>query len=585
MKEILVKLFLKVNSNLKLNYEKLSEKIEEYNKIYSNQQNLEKNEKKLILEKQNLKTEIDNLEIDIKKLEIKLENIKNYLKYIEKSSELLNIFGNANVIDLDSYFKNYDIWFEELKIFSSGLNMIENKIYKINKIENIRKNKFYELFLLKEISKNKILNVLSEDNEKLYEILNSGYIYLDKDIKKAFDFKKIPIIIKKGNSNNIRILFKDKRYVVIEKNKVMNLLFNENEENLKWYEDIEYVIFEKEFITDINFNIFVNFDKEVLGIKPLKLEDNMENNLKIISEKNIFEEILEILLSYKEDMKKNYDYISNIINDLEIKIVDFDGKDLDYLDDNYKRLSEIDDLIVSKMTVFNKMNFNEIRYLKNSINEIEELILKFNLEKEKILNSLENFSINEQKYYLENDIEIIDNNYTKINFMTSNLDVKIAILSLLIGENYNDLHESNITDKTNIYISRASKEKIKNKKNNEEIYLEDIKEDDKEIEFNSIKYFGKPILLTDTGYEVEVINFKRINEDLKFEIDKVKYNEYVLLYYEGNMKKEYIVEKITDLFNDNNYNFKYDIFTKSSITNVKEYSNLNVLFEILKIRL
>lgn len=585
MKEILVKLFLKVNSNLKLNYEKLSEKIEEYNKIYSNQQNLEKNEKKLILEKQNLKTEIDNLEIDIKKLEIKLENIKNYLKYIEKSNELLNIFGNANVIDLDSYFKNYDIWFEELKIFSSGLNMIENKIYKINKIENIRKNKFYELFLLKEFSKNKILNVLSEDNEKLYEMLNSGYIYLDKDIKKAFDLKKIPIIIKKGNSNNTRILFKDKRYIVIEKNKVMNLLFNENEENLKWYEDIEYVIFEKEFITDINFNIFVNFDKEVLGVKPLKLEDNIENNLKIISEKNIFEEISEILLSYKEDMKKNYDYISNIINDLEIKIVDFDGKDLDYLDDNYKRLSEIDDLIVSKMTVFNKMNFNEIRYLKNSINEIEELILKFNLEKEKILNSLENFSINEQKYYLENDIEIIDNNYTKINFMTSNLDVKIAILSLLIGENYNDLHESNITDKTNIYISRSLKEKIKNKKNNEEIYLEDIKEDDREIEFNSIKYFGKPILLTDTGYKVEVINFKRINEDLKFEIDKVKDNEYVLLYYEGYMKKEYIVEKITDLFNDNNYNFKYDIFTKSSITNVKEYSNLNVLFEILKIRL
>ena len=327
----------------------------------------------------------------------------NFKKYLIQNKSIENITINSDfpknkIVNLDKVIKEY-------------FNLI---IYEIKKNENIKNKDIKWIIIFPDsfdiINKNKLIELLDMKNIDIISETNAAYIGLLNEEKIKGNF---------SNNNNIMIINSDVYNTDINIYKINDNKYNLNKlSNKSFYfgantineKIIEIIIFVFGK-TDINEAIKKNYDLWKITL------DDIENKIKTIND-NINDEYLEIRTDFNKNYKKYligfikeyynekykgynikhtkgkilipynlikniiYEYITNILNKIEIEI---------------QKINEKIDLFII-MGEFSKSNL-----FKNRITQ------KFNDSKLFILNEYEKIIMKGSAIYGLNQIEIINN--------------------------------------------------------------------------------------------------------------------------------------------------------------------------------
>ena len=297
------------------------------------------------------------------------------------------------------------------------------------------------------------------------------------------------------NRNNIHeILYKEE--------KIINIEINENNRNLSYYFYLSLLISENKDI--INYSYSVDYINDIINNYQNNIEDN--NTLKKLIISKI---LLQIIDNYKNTDKYN-EKDENHLKDIERKNEEIINNNINYLnelkinmDKTYITRENIDIIYIDIInSLLEQKKFNDYEYVSNIFNQME--LKRINITEKMIdkLSSVLDIKNNYINEYLINNIDDLSHN-NKINFyyilfkyiIKNNiyiykfpLLIKIRkniqnILKLIISENENEklalIHKSGIIDKINYILERITDSKYyidlltlklnNNKNNNKEI--------------------------------------------------------------------------------------------------------------------
>ena len=535
----------------------LSDLIEEFYNVSKNINNTKKSIIKILKEK--LDTSKSTLDKILKEINSnKIDSFNNYLENIKDIFNMLNFQDISGEKNIFSFFEEAKILINKIKEKSQE-SILKNRInrklllnYKTsNSFNNSLKNRTFKQIIEKE--NNSLLNMKNKDvednilgaiyNYTSYSDINIQYFkqiydeYSNKNQRNDYAFKNFestPISLNNNNSviNQNKKIDKDVKILDlnIQIEKLNEMVINKEKENKKLLEKIEIM----------SNNIHKNDKKEELE----KLEEKLKKQL-----------------SLNNDLKKGLSNLKNNYKSLKME--------------NTKKISDIKNIKQD-----NDRLINEIKNLKN-----ENAILKSNNEKIKI-------HLKQLISKIEKDRK---NNDEEINILKKEKEIiknRLIEYSKKMHEDYNDL-EKQYKDLENKYIQIKNKViyntiseiktiDYKNKNNNEEKSIKDLKEAKNEIEIISkenLKFVekleGKVIKdnyseENNSNYEEE-FDFrkmtKRANEKGIFEDINIDYPEFQII------KQKYI---------DIDYNYLQRSIKKMLLTSQTNSKNKKYVLELCK---
>jgi len=468
------------------------------------------------------------------------------------------------------------------------LNPFTKIISNFTEIQNLLEIKDQNILKIFYFNKKKVDDILYEKEEiiKINYIEEkkslSFYFYLDLLIKDnlllnynySFDFIKQINDLQKNNNNNI---FEQIIISIIIIDLINNYRSNNNEKDeleSKYEKKVNEI--ENENINIINKNINILENNEKIGFKIDK-KDLLSKKIDMI--------YIDILINLiKEKKFEDYEYILNIVNQLDLTNINITKDMFDELSDflnsknDYIQCYKIDD--IEDLKNENIINFYYILFkyiLKNSIYiynndflyEMKKILTK--ISPEKIIYELTNLETDDItnvkfKYVLKTFLDS-EFYYEKRNINPINKESKVN------QEKKDELYIKEISYRIlfkSSYIFEVDENGISNFKINEPIK----DNDDNNLEFKEIKNIELPKdneLLKNSYYKF--LNFFRDFEDtIKIYIDdKNRYNNLKIFLYFNLVIDE--KEKIKN--NLYNINLIYIIFNKKKQKSFKDYNILN----------
>ena len=404
-----------INTNINFNNYFTTNKINTNNNIIIDKNsptstktdNKHKNSKKLInINKKNLNEKKDNEKNSKKK-----KNVKN----VKKNEKVNN--NNINIIN------------------DTEVNYINNDNEDVTESVEKEKNEKEKLIIINDIEKY-FKNVDSLNNEEFDDYYNESPNKNDNNFKKIFfddeissintqiKEKKTIVQYRKKTSNKIEspIKIEIKQDIKIKDNNVENIKTDNNDDKNKQNQKFQKIIkhnqkedneFNKLLYNNKTFKKFLQ-NKIKYYIKENKIPYQFINSLEIPQEKTINDKNKKIInISYA-----NYDNFYDSNKNNLIKRVHYNSKDEKNIMNN-KNINSIDKTNYEKLEIDNFKKTNEIKKLKERINDQKKVII----EKKEIINELQNINHNlEQKIFdLKNNQKynsnknINRNNYEKYN--------------------------------------------------------------------------------------------------------------------------------------------------------------------------
>ena len=422
-----------------------------------------------------------------------IENIDNKLKDLNKSYEKkknkLDSLNNQEILDTslllsDEDIKNYEKKYNDLiqvKNLKTKLIYQECDKEQYNNLENddldeiiyllkIRENiKFDEKYCIDINFSNKDLeNIIIKENlyYKNYNICkDNNYNYNEIEIKNRIIYLKNLI----EDQERLKIL-----------NKINNIKIIENNTNI---EELNY---------EINIQDKLILLKENLSIK--ELENQINDQKRLIIEANIRNELNDEEINYEEILIN----IQNELDDQERLII---KEEIKNQTDDKKIKNEIDDQ--ERLILLNKINeIGEIPdNLEESIEYIQNYIIKLELEKKYLKSPLNCPNCNIPLIYHENKLNIINNTNNNINNLENKIKENKEIL-----ENLNLLLKNK--NKKEIYLEKLNNYKILS--DNTIIFSKEELNKKKEL-YEKIKYYNTLPILSDNTiiFSKEELNKKK----------------------------------------------------------------------------
>ena len=484
--------------------------------------------------------------------EKKNEKENNKLKEIKQNLEINKVTEAVILNNQNEYKKNLERIDENIKMLKEEKLLIKDELFDIisykETLESINKNNLNDL-------KNMIKNIKINDNNEPNEIIK---IY--KYELMILDFNKISIQLYEELSSNLG-------FNLVEFSKKNKTYYSKSQS--KEYKTIE--IYDKKKISIKQKEIYNN-NNDINNNKNKSLNasfiNSYNNNIKIISEKNSFELLIdEELNSFINEEEYNNSEINDLLNNIaliiinhlkkiEIKIpLNFNDKVILYLSYFFKILF-YDKVINNKIKFVNKDYKNIKKEYQKGKEFINNEILKLDGKYEET---------KEKKIELENKLKIIKESNTKNKFN------EIDMTFINLNEKINEIMEEKDDIKNNIinYENDINNKKIEINNEIENInnelrkVKEEINQINNENELNKIKN------------NESIINYRKIIAE-KFNIIKEQLQLYKKKYGSNISLYNKFISKINNSLQKNRN--KIFIGLEKKIINNNEYQDLNSLF-------
>ena len=482
----------------------------------------------------------------------KNEKENNKLKEIKQNLEINKVTEAVILNNQNEYKKNLERIDENIKMLKEEKLLIKDELFDIisykETLESINKNNLNDL-------KNMIKNIKINDNNEPNEIIK---IY--KYELMILDFNKISIQLYEELSSNLG-------FNLVEFSKKNKTYYSKSQS--KEYKTIE--IYDKKKISIKQKEIYNN-NNDINNNKNKSLNasfiNSYNNNIKIISEKNSFELLIdEELNSFINEEEYNNSEINDLLNNIaliiinhlkkiEIKIpLNFNDKVILYLSYFFKILF-YDKVINNKIKFVNKDYKNIKKEYQKGKEFINNEILKLDGKYEET---------KEKKIELENKLKIIKESNTKNKFN------EIDMTFINLNEKINEIMEEKDDIKNNIinYENDINNKKIEINNEIENInnelrkVKEEINQINNENELNKIKN------------NESIINYRKIIAE-KFNIIKEQLQLYKKKYGSNISLYNKFISKINNSLQKNRN--KIFIGLEKKIINNNEYQDLNSLF-------
>ena len=482
----------------------------------------------------------------------KNEKENNKLKEIKQNLEINKVTEAVILNNQNEYKKNLERIDENIKMLKEEKLLIKDELFDIisykETLESINKNNLNDL-------KNMIKNIKINDNNEPNEIIK---IY--KYELMILDFNKISIQLYEELSSNLG-------FNLVEFSKKNKTYYSKSQS--KEYKTIE--IYDKKKISIKQKEIYNN-NNDINNNKNKSLNasfiNSYNNNIKIISEKNSFELLIdEELNSFINEEEYNNSEINDLLNNIaliiinhlkkiEIKIpLNFNDKVILYLSYFFKILF-YDKVINNKIKFVNKDYKNIKKEYQKGKEFINNEILKLDGKYEET---------KEKKIELENKLKIIKESNTKSKFN------EIDMTFVNLNEKINEIMEEKDDIKNNIinYENDINNKKIEINNEIENInnelrkVKEEINQINNENELNKIKN------------NESIINYRKIIAE-KFNIIKEQLQLYKKKYGSNISLYNKFISKINNSLQKNRN--KIFIGLEKKIINNNEYQDLNSLF-------
>ena len=517
--------------------------------LSNNKNNQTKSEKNL---NNNNSNYIVQLEKKIRSQANRLKNLENYKLLCEQKIKILNPT------------QKFPITPENLNSNNLNLNLSGNDFESLKKI--------IENYLIKN-------NLLSQ------YITVDGVLNLAKALKEIEEYKK-ELILSQTMVNSLKNDFEE-----LTKENSTNLnnqekndkleVYKNNFENLK--KDYEKLIDENNDLKKQNIKLMQNtnlkdeINEYQLSIEKLKLDiNNLLNEKNNLEKENIdFKQQLKSLNMEKIRNQLEYEQIQNQLNNEKEKYIN-DLKNKDEELNEYKKkienLEKKDESIEDEQLEVSekKINFDEIngiieenRNLREELEEKENIIHNFNLQKEEYENQ-----IGEKLKYVD---EYITNNKQSIIKFLNKLKVIISTT----------LKEKNFQNKKFIENLNNLSQKINSLTDNTENYLlqlnDDLFYDILELLLNTYSNEINVFLKSNLELYSKINILQKDRNDLYSEFTESKSDTYLL--NKENSKLKTAVQEISDKYKDILIRFKKNEKTIEMVNQSKKnYSNLMIKF-------
>ena len=473
-------------------------------------------------------------------LEKSIQDFKNSI------NNKLNENNNNYILNYDNYITDKNKQYQDI-ISNNNLKYYENTVK--NKLDLIR-------------NKQKELLIYNEKNNIYDKINNCGYINKNTNLIKLksqclLEELHIKSLSLTDKLNNIKLgLINDKKSKCIN---IKKMILNNLEE--------------PKYICKLNYNNYLNNNKNLINQIKCKLLDNIKTKTK--NENYLYNEILTQLKSINEckfeHEVKNNEYIQflrNQNNDLNKINLELNNKNNEIDLEKQKLVNKIEELNLENKEINNKSQeikneeYNKMHFTKN-LNIVNE---KNNLRR----NSNElNKSINKINYNLKS----LGNNKSQKNRLTSNkfvnIDNRIKSVDVSLSSELNSASlisvKSNI--KQNNYIAN-NKSNILNSLNNSN-------------NFNNCEYSNnntnKKIIEDDSKIKINKNNsLKKLNENISMSIANNNRKDDNLEYFQEQCNVIKLNKsKNLNINNKNNSNKSINTVTKNNKINKENVNNSN----------
>lgn len=528
---------------------KIEDTINEYNNeivitknnFINNQEELNKNIKKIDNDTNELLTELDN-SLELKINELKKNHEENLKKTNEKYNKLLEVQELKYLEDMGNIREEFNRDSITIELLTKEHNRIKEEFSKKidkelaeisinveNEITNMYNSKIN--FINDEIEKSKInydnskINIVNLINSLL--LTSSKNDNIEQDLKD--DIKKISNLIEDNKINQKKFLDSNKKNISdyhnkFEKFKSDKLLESKEFDNIVDYEINQEVnkIIEEE-------NKFYNKNKSELEKEVKKLAEEHHNSLIVVQE-DIYEIEAELvnsestLMDTNNKLKKSKDLLKNI-NDHQL-----DELIKQEMEEEHKVLLENKNNFVKNYENYTKNKFNEFDTNKNNdIKELDNIKDNYISKDEELSNSIIELEgnksiktkklndINSEKNILSKKIDELNQEYMNNK---DNLNLIADELVKEIMEDYQDEHNKKVNEINNKY--EKDLENINNKKINLNNEIKEINIGNKNELIDSMELKMS-----------EINNNKKLLEEKKEELS-VNLND-----IENNKKEEY----------------------------------------------
>lgn len=557
-------------------------------------------------------------------------NVKKIIRYFEISNLLNSQDYISNMIILmNKAFKTYEeTFYSLLKKYNAILYTQTNKVLDINNINNFKNNTNSDIIKIKNTNDDNISNFndYNNDRKNILNKLQSLAVCLSDE---GFDYPFTNKLITERSNNIIEKL----EHIKINFSKKTNFSSDINEKHTSLLSIllislVEYIIYEKEFISSIFDKCSSSLSKAILTIlanKPIEflIEYLNESNSKNFSNNNFFN-LIDFINSWKEDcsltiialFKSDINNKSSKINSLINKINSIEEMCIEYIINFQYNIVHLTDKIeneniisstshvsqfISKIIKFNKV-YKEFSDISNDASYNTNNIISSSKINEDFFNKTENkpitnFNVNniintyiksleskslalEKSYAPLRWIFLINNVYYLYSRIKDNSELKNIYNSLDINnsESHENIYKKITDEYVSSYLNSCWKKTVIDI---DKISIEYKNESSKLIK-NSTKDFIKKIFINFYNIITTHSNIQRqiyiinknienllINNNKKLLVDKYKkvldvYSKLVKENTNNTISKKYIKYS-----SSNDFQVELELFFSCSITNKK----------------
>ncbi len=450
----------------------------------------------------------------------KIEEINNYLSLLSEKENSLNqeiSIANFYIHQLENHlYEKYP--FSTSKKIIQEISNLNISFYGIL-LDLIKVPAEYEQ-LVNFIFKDMIFSLIVKDQKDAL-VLQQYF----KDYQKPFSILCLSFL--KNQENNIYLLnsvclsdlIEFPNELQIMKSLLNNIFIIDNIENLKFPVELNCSIYIKKEKILYHNRFFINLMKPQQSENPIKLKNELSSYKTKFS---LLTDTIATIISKKEEIKLNKDYLTTLFNNLKGLIPFLQNKEKNNENILKELNNKINDLS-NKIESYKNEEFQNIMQIKNYENEIQVAETNQNLlQKEIDKNS-------KKTAYLENLNKILEIEISRINFLIENTKILATKVSEKIKSSESNLKRL-LTEK-NEQISSLEK------------LIQQIKEEKEFMNQYEIKLHQAQINIEENLKERE--NLFRSLEELQSEKqeEKAKLNALEILHKKLYQEKEILIEK------------------------------------------